>query len=931
MTGSVPPEVSYRGLIGRRRECEELARRLKEARGGRGAVLVVRGEAGVGKSALLDHIAESASELAIVRAAGVASEKDLEFAALHRLCAPMFDRLERLAGPHRDALTTAFGLTSGPTPDRFLVGLAVLSLLSQVADGSPLVCLVDDAQSLDRSSLQALAFAGRRLRAEPILLLFATQESGADLSGMPELALEGLPGADARRLLDRAIRWPLDEQVRERIIAETRGNPRALLDLARDLPSAQLAGGFGLPAAPVPPARIEHSLLRRVERLPEQSRRLLLVAAADPFGDAAVVWRAAGRLGIPNHAAIPAAEDGLVEFNGQVRFRHLLIRSATYLSASPSDRQDAHRALAEAIDARTDPDRRAWHRAHATPGLDEDVAAELERSARRAQARGGMAARAAFLERAATLTPDAPRRAERALAAAQAMFGAGAPEATHRLLALAQAGPLDEVLDARIGILRGQMACTSGGSADAAGLLLHAAQRLRRLDYRLGREAYLYALAAAVFAGRLSDGVGLAEVARAARDARSAPQSSGAADLLLDALAILVTEGHEAGTPMVRRALDAFRHGDISGDEELCWYFMACHAARDLWDDEGWSALTAGYLRLVRDRGALGFVPIALSQRVVMHLHTGEFEAAASLADEMRVVAGMAPDDLPAYGTMAVACSSGRYPEAHPLIRATTTAATARGEGMGLGLVHYCSALLYNGLGRYADALTAAEQASEDRLELGFANWGLVELIEAAVRCGERDRATDAMRRLSASTTVSGSDWALGIQARARALLSRGESADRLYREAIERLDRTRLRMEQARAHLLYGEWLRREGRRVDAREHLRVAHETLSAMGAEAFAERAKRELEATGATARRRAVETSGQLTPQEAQIARLARDGLSNPEIGGRLFISPRTVEWHLRKIYTKLGIASRRELRTAMPPGNHRVSSTPGTRK
>ena len=887
------------------------------ARAGRSAVLVIRGEAGVGKTALLDYAAESAQGLRVVRAVGVQSEMELPFAALQHLCRTFLDRRERLPNPQRDALEIAFGLREGPAPNRFLVGLAVLSLLSEVAEERPLVCIVDDAQWLDRTSAEALTFTSRRLEAESVLVLFATRETTVDLGGLPELVVEGLGEAEARKLLDSVVRWPLDEQLRNRIVAETQGNPLALLELPRGLSPAQLAGGFGLADALPVPGRIEQTFRRRIEGLPEQTRLLLVLAAAEPAGDRALIWRAARKLGLNRPDALtPAIQAGLVTAGTDARFRHPLVRSAAYQSASLTDRRKVHAALVEVTDAEVDPDRRAWHRAQAALGPDEEVAAELELSASRAQARGGLAAAAAFLERSTDLTIDAGRRARRALAAAQAHHQAGSPTAAGRLLGRTEAGP-DELLSARMGLLRGQMAFASGRSSDASALLLETAKRLERLDARLARETYLDALAAAMFVGRMADAVGLPEVARAARAAPPAQSPVGAADLLLDGLSILITDGYQAGTPILRRALSAFRAGDLAPEDQLRWFYVACHCAHDLWDDEGWDDLSTRHLQLARTAGALGVLPIALSQRVGMHLHAGEFGAAASLVEETAAITEATGNDLPPYSAVALAGWRGRPAEAEPMIHTTMDGAAARSEGMGLSLVHYTSAVLNNGLGRYQEALAAADRASAYPEELGFANWALVELIEAASRSGDSGRAAEAIERLARTTRPGGAAWGLGVEARSRALVSRGEEAELLHREAIDRLGQCRAAVDLARAHLVYGEWLRRENRRVDARAELRQSYDMFAEMGAEAFGARARRELLAAGETVHGRKEQKRDDLTAQERQIARRARDGYTNPEIGAELFLSPRTVEWHLRKVFSKLGISSRRELRVALP--------------
>lgn len=906
-------------LRGRSGECAVLEGLLKVVRGGRSAMLVIRGEAGAGKTALLDYIVQSAPDLRVLRLAGAESEMELPFAALHQLCGSMLDRLGSLPGPQRDALSVTFGLRVGPAPDRFLVGLALLSLLSEVAGQQPLMCVVDDAQWLDRASAQALAFAARRLQAESVLMMFATRELVADLRGLPELVVEGLRDADARELLDSVIRWPLDERVREAIVADTRGNPLALLELPRGLTPAQLAAGFGLPDMRSLPGRIEESFLRRADSLPEATQLLLVVAAADPVGDSALVWRAAQRLGLGPDAGDHAVAAGLLEIGGRVVFRHPLVRSAVYRAAPFSARRKAHLALAEVTDPQVDPDRRAWHRARATLGFDEDVAAELEASAGRAQTRGGLAAAAAFLKRSAELTADPVRRAERELAAAQATHQAGVPDAAAELLARAESGPPEELRQARIGLLRGQMAFASGRSADGSTLLLETARQFERLDARLARETYLDALAGALFVGRLAGTVGLSDIAAAARALPGAPQPPSAPDLLLDGLAVLLTDEYEAGTPLVQRAVRAFRSDDLVIADAIRWLFVACHSAHDVWDDESWDALSTRYVQLARGVGALAvpLLPIALSQRIGVHLHAGEFGAAASLVEELEAITEATGNAFPPYGALVVAGWQGRAGEASRLIQATMDTVTSRGEGMGLSLAQYTRAVLNNGLGRYREALAAADLASAYPQELGFANWALVELIEAAARDGHHVRAVDALERLARTTRPSGSEWGLGIEARSRALVSDGDEADRLYREAVERLGRCRGAMALARAHLIYGEWLRRRLRRVEARAQLRTAYEMFASMGAEAFANRAGRELVATGETVRKRKAPTPDELTPQERQIARRARDGQSNPEIGAELFLSARTVEWHLRKVFTKLGISSRKELGQALP--------------
>ena len=904
-------------LLGRRSERETLDGMLEAVRAGGSGALVLHGEAGVGKTALLEYAIRAAADLRIVRAVGVESEMELAFAALHQLCAPMLDRLERLPDPQREALGTAFGLSEGSAPDRFLISLAALSLLSDVAEERPLLCVVDDAQWLDRASAQVLGFVARRLLAESVVMLFASRERPEEFRGLPELEVGGLRESDARELLDSVIRAPLDKRVRERVIAETRGNPLALLELPRGLTPAELAGGFGLPDALSLSNRIEESFHRRLEGLPADTQRLLLVAAAEPVGDPAIVWRAAKLLGLSIETDGPADAAGLVEFGGHVRFRHPLVRSAVYRAAPLTERQRVHEALAEATDPELDPDRRAWHRAQAAPLPEEGIAAELERSAARAQAHGGVAAAAAFLERAADLTPEPARRGVRALAAAHAKHLAGAPDSALALLARAEEAPLDELGRVRVDLVRAQIAFALNRGREAPPLLLGAAKRLEPLDVTLARETYLDALSAATFVGRLAcPGGGVLDVARAALAAPPPSSAPRAADLLLDGLALLLTEGYEAGASTLTRALDAFRRRDLSS-EEVRWMWLAGHAALDLWDDESWGFLAARQLEAIRNAGALAMLPIALNTQIGVHLSAGEFTAADSLMEEVHAVTEATGIHVTPYIDLSLAAFQGREAEATELFDAAMKEALARGEGIGVTITHWATAVLYNGLARYEDALAAAELASAHPEDLRFASRGLVELIEAAARSGETQRAADALDQLVESTQTSGTELALGTEARSRALLSEGGTADRLYREAIEHLGRTSATTALARAHLLYGEWLRRERRRLDARESLRTAHEMLTTMGMNAFAERAERELLATGETARKRTVETRDELTAQEAQIARLARDGLSNPEIGDRLFISPRTVEYHLHKVFGKLGIRSRGELHLVLP--------------
>lgn len=911
-------------LRGRRDECAALDRLLADAKAGSSQVVVLRGEAGIGKSALVEHLVESAAGFRIARAAGIESEMELAFAGLHQLCAPMIDHLDRLPSPQRDALAVAFGLSTGNAPDRFMVGLAVLSLLAEVAEDKPLLCVVDDAQWLDRASAQTLAFVARRLLAERVTLAFAvrarTLGPGEDpFVGLRDLVVGGLRDEDARAVLDSVILARIDERVMSRIVAEARGNPLALLELPRGLTAAELAGGFGRPDARPLSSQIEQSFLRRVAALQDASRRLLLAAAAEPVGDVSLLRRAAQRLAIDADAAEADAEAaGLIEFGMQVRFRHPLVRSAVYRAADPLERRDVHRALAEATDSASDADRRTWHRAHAAAEPDEDVAGELERCADQAQARGGVAAAAAFLRRATELTPDPSRRGARALAAAAATFEAGNPDAALEIISAAKAGPLDELQRGLLARLYGQIAFARRRGGEAMPLLFEAAGLLAGVDGGQAREAYLEAIGSAAYGGRLGEAGTLQKVARAALAAPPAPEPPRLVDAILDGLATRFAEGYVEGAPLVHRALAAFqRQAADNADDVMRWLTLAWQAAADMWDDEAWYVLTTNAVRRAREIGALNFLPLALTYRAVVHIHAGEFDAASTLVEESYAILKVTGNSELAYARLMLQAWRGDLTTPAVLDAGAELTRTWK-EGRAIGVQLYLKASLYNSLGQYQDALSNAQQACEHE-DLGIFGFCLFELIEAGTRADAPEVAEAALRRLEERATASGTDWALGALARSTALLRVGPAAEQLYRESIERLARTRIAVHLARTHLVYGEWLRRENRRRDAREQLHTAYEMLNRFGADAFAERARRELLATGESVRQRTVETRDVLTAQEAQIARLAGEGKTNPEIGAELFISPRTVEWHLRKVYTKLGVDSRRRLPGALADG------------
>jgi DNA-binding CsgD family transcriptional regulator len=915
---------TLRGRVG---ECDTFRSLIDTVRSGRSQVLALRGEAGVGKTALLGYLTESASGFQSVHVAGVESDMELAFAGLQQLCAPLMKHLDELPEPQREALNVAFGRGVGAAPDRFLVGLAVLSLMAAAADVQPLLCVVDDAQWLDEVSVQTLGFVARRLMAEPVALVFAVRQGAATtvLPGLPELVIQGLSDGDARELLESVILGGIDARVRDRIVAETRGNPLALLEVPRNITAAELAGGFWNTASRPSAGQVEEGFLRRIQLLPNTTRQLLLIAAAEPVGDAALFLRAAGRLGTAVDALAPAEAAGLIEFGPRMRFHHPLARSAAYRAADLTERRAVHRALADATDPELDPDRRAWHAASAAAGPDDEIAMELEASAGRAQARGGIAAAATFLERAAVLTSDAALRGSRALAAAQVKRDAAAPDAAYELLAIAELGPLSALQNAQVARMRAQMefvrsrAGEAGApkTGEAAAQLLGAARGLDALDDDLARETYLEALTAAMYAGRLGEPDGLQEIANAARGAvRRVPELRRPIDFLLSGMASRIIDGPGAGSDHLRSALELWNTNAQKGrGQAIHWPFPIAQesAAHELWDDAILQQIATDMVRRARETGSLAVIPPALGYRAGVHVYRGEFDTAARLIEEANAITAATGNSPVKYHSLSIAAWRGSVEVAVPLIEASAAHGKARGEGRLVGLSRYTAAVLFNGLGRYEEALAAARECCEYE-DLGFYSWCLFELIEAAAHAGDRESAAWALPRFEARASGAGTDWGRGASASARALLADNDHAESLFVEAIDLLERAQIALHEARTRLSYGEWLRRVNRRLDARKQLNSAFEMFTKMGANGFAERARRELIATGEKVRKQPVSSGDDLTAQEAQIARLAADGLTNQEIGAQLFISTHTVEWHLRKVFVKLGITSRRQLRT-----------------
>nr|BFD96219.1 LuxR family transcriptional regulator [Kitasatospora sp. Xyl93] len=872
---------------------------LAGARVGRGGAVVVRGEAGIGKTTLLRHATDGLSGARLLWVNGAEFEADFAYAAVHQLTRPLHDRTARLPAPQRDDLAVALGLAEGNAPSRFAVGLALRGLLSDAAGEQPVVCVVDDAQWLDRASAQVLAFVARRVAEESVAFVFGVRDPHvvAELDELPALTVPRLPDQAARRLLASSLPGPLDEQVRERILAEARGNPLALLELPRRLGPAALAGGFGLPTPVSPANRIEQSYQQRVSLLSGDTRTLLLLAAAEPLGDPGLLWQAADMLGVGPEAGPEAEASELIELGGQARFRHPLVRSAVYTAASPAERRRVHGALADVTDPLSAPDRRSWHRAQSLSRPDEEVATDLLRGAERARRRGGAAAEAAFLEQAASLTAEPRLRAARSLAAARAALEAGSFESAVTLVEAAQSGPIDDAGRVEAELLRARAAFFGDGAADAVGHLIRSAA----LDPGRARTHLLDALQAGLVVGRSSPAA--RDALKAARRAPAPVGEPSTADELLDAL-VAYLDGESAAVPrlleLLSQVTDPLWTGRLS---------LAALLAIELWDVALEERLATRAVEAARAGGALMVLPVGLWMQAMAAAQRGDLPAAAALnseADGIAEVTGVPPHW---YGRLFAAAVRGVATEARPLFERVLAESHARRKGMLTATVHAAAALYANGAADHRAALASARLALTDG-DLGTSSLALPELVEAAVRCGEEDSAREAFARLSRHTTAAGTDWALGVRAALAALLS--PEPEELHVEAVARLDAAGLRLWHGRALLHQGAWLRRDGRRADAREVLRTAHHLFAAMGAEGFAERARVELAAAGEQAKPVALGTVQSLTGQELNIARLVATGATSREVADRLFLSPRTIDAHLRSVFRKLDITSRRQL-------------------
>jgi len=916
MVATPPSSLAAPSLVNRSDESRILRRLLQDVQDGQSQSLVLSGDPGVGKTALLQFAVGIATGFRLMRATGVESEMELPFAGLHQFCTPLLNRLDSIPAPQKGALRTAFGLLAGKPPDRFLVGLGILSLLSEIAEEQPLLCVIDDAQWMDQASIQCLAFAARRLLAEHVGFLFVTRDRTDVLSGLNELHVGTLHESDSRTLLASVIRTPVDPRVLDRIVFETAGNPLAILEWPRGMEPGDLAGGFGLPAPASVSDRIDEQYRRRLRELPPRSRRILTLAAAEPTGDPMLLWRAAGRLGLDASDMSPAIDAGLLEVGNRVLFRHPSVRSATYRSVSTDLRTEAHRALAEVTDPVADPDRRAWHRALATIGPDEEVAAELERSAGRARARGGLSAEAALLQRSANLTLDIDLKVTRSLAAVEAHLEAGDSRGCAAALESVRVLPLSKPGRAHLEILQGYFSASWGDYREAVRSIVGAAQRFEEIDISVARATYVMAINIGVGLGQFG-GNEFRETARAALAASSLNDDEPATlmDLLCVGLASTVVEGVEAAVPSLKQAIVVGRTIVLTPEEGVRRYGFLCGATTLVWDYDAFQFFAQRAMEVTKESGALNFLPVALNLCALVEIHAGNLASAQALVDEASAINEVTESKLGMYAVVPLACMRGREVEARSAIETAIVDAEETFQGLLVKIAQAWAALMCNALGRYDEALNFARLSCADPISFGIYQV-LPELVEAAVRSGQLDAARQGLLRLVESTRASGTDWAVGVEARTRALLRTGEEAEALYVESIRRFANTPLQFDEARTHLLYGEWLRREGRRVDARSHLHTAFDALREMGLEAFAERARVELEATGEKVRKRSPETRFTLTPQEAQIARLASAGQTNPEIGARLFLSPRTVEYHLGKVFMKLGVKSRRQLPEAL---------------
>lgn len=905
-------------MLDRHSERARLDDFLGGIRAGRSPTLLLDGGAGVGKTVLLNYLIGEAGGVQILSMTGIQSEVTLAYAALHQLCRPISNLIDHLPAPQRDALRTIFGEVQGRSPDKFLVGLAILGLLSRAAEEQPLLCVVDDAQWVDPLSAQVLGFVARRLVAEPIGMVFATR-TGSDVTwaeGVSRLGIGGLPLSDARQLLRSLVPGRVDPRAVERIVDESEGNPLVLVEAARALRPAEIATGIML-SRPYRPSELEGHFARQLETLPPDTRTLLLVAAAEPFADPAAIARAAARLGVAQGASDPASRLGLCEPGETVRFRHPLVRAAVYRHASPASLRAAHAALAATYDPAGDPVLLAWHRSLAATGVDEEAAVELADAADRILSRGGPATAAELLRQARAITPDGDLRDRWTLMTAQAELLAGHFDGAERELIMLSARSASERLRAEAKLVAARLAFSRSRGGATIALFLDAAEDLVRIDAKAAQEAFLEAMSAALFAGVLTEDAGLPQVARQWQTVGGALGDDPAH--LMEGLSSVVLSDDAGAWSELRKSLEQYRRAAAAGiSPDGLW--LACVAAAAAWDLETWDVVSARHVATARDRGDFSELPIALSSRAFVPLFKGDLDAAADIVMEMDTITAATGEAVSPYGAIGLAAIRGHADTLTSLVETATADAQRRADGTGIAIAHWGTALFSNSCGQYQRAAESARKAVALHHSLhATGGWAMVELVEALARSDKRDEAKEVASHFAALAEAGGTVWATAVLNRAKGLISDDDAAEAHFLEALRGLSGTAARLDLARTNLVYGEWLRRRRRLSDARAQLTLAYESFASMGADGFAARALAELRAAGASARPSASAPTG-LTPQESHIARLASQGLTNSEIASRLFLSPRTVEYHLSKVFTKLKIGSRHELRRGLRDGS-----------